>query len=45
MFLPFKLSSDGQDFFTSYDEVYESFDVCRRLRIFLKKKKYKKEVS
>jgi len=26
-FFSFRLSSDGQDFFTSYDEVYESFDA------------------
>lgn len=26
-FFPFRLSSDGQDFFTSYDEVYDSFDA------------------
>lgn len=30
IFLPglrYRLSSDGQDFFTSYDEVYDSFDA------------------
>lgn len=25
--LRYRLSSDGQDFFTSYDEVYDSFDA------------------
>ena len=27
VFFSFRLSSDGQDFFTPYDEVYESFDA------------------
>lgn len=34
--MPHRLSADGQDFFTSYDEVYETFDSMGLLENLLR---------